>query len=137
MTRYRQRGQITVFLVGVFVALLLMAGLSIDGGRALAGRSRAMDEAEQAARTGAQHLTSGSLLGQQTATVDPASAVQAAQAYLRATGDTGEVTVKGNRVLVTVHAVVNTAILNLAGVSTITVTEDGSALAEPGRQPAP
>jgi len=55
--RWREEsGQVTAFVVVFVAALLLMAGLVIDGGLALAAQVRAIDEAQAAARAGAQSL---------------------------------------------------------------------------------
>src|SRR3546814_2863091 len=49
-----ERGSVTAFVVIMTSALLAMAGLVIDGGYALAAHRRAFNEAEAAARAGAQ-----------------------------------------------------------------------------------
>ncbi len=85
--RGRERGQVTVFVVGLAVALMLVIGLTIDGGRALASRQRAVDEAQEAARTGAQALSGAALYGSAGTALDPQQAYTAAQRYIAATGD--------------------------------------------------
>src|SRR5450755_3943975 len=51
-----EQGQITVFVVVIMVALLAVAGLVYDGGRALAAKTTAIDIAQEAARAGAQQV---------------------------------------------------------------------------------
>ena len=46
-------GAASVFVLGLVVVLMIVAGLVVDGGRAVNGRAAAMDAAEQAARAGA------------------------------------------------------------------------------------
>src|ERR1035437_4087073 len=64
MTRPRRRGesgQTIAFVVGITLALLLLIGLTVDGGRILSARERALDEAQEAARVGAQQLDQAAL----------------------------------------------------------------------------
>ncbi|MFB6556554.1 pilus assembly protein TadG-related protein, partial [Streptomyces sp. NPDC056405] len=55
------RGQATAFVIGIAAALWLFAGIVVDGGLALAGKARALDVAQEAARSGAQQLDVGQL----------------------------------------------------------------------------
>ena len=116
-----------MFVVVIFVALVALAGLVIDGGRALAARRRAIDEAEAAARAGAQALSIDAYRSSATITLDPATARAAAERYLGATGDTGEVTVAGGQITVTVQVRQPVTILGIAGVGTMTLTGTGRA----------
>ena len=52
--RRRETGSITPFALIFAIALLLLAGLVIDGGRQLNARGRALAYAQEAARAGAQ-----------------------------------------------------------------------------------
>jgi Flp pilus assembly protein TadG len=131
-SRGRERGQTIPFVVGITVALLLLVGLSVDGGRILSARERALDEAQEAARTAAQQLDQAAAHGGGAAVLDPAAAARAAQVYLQATGDTGRVVVRGSDVEVTVQHRVSMEMLSLAGLDTVTVTESGSAHAARG-----
>ena len=136
LSRFRdRRGQVTVFIAGASLGLILVAGLAIDGGRILAGREQAFDEAQEAARAGADALSPSALRGGSPTLVDPSAAVTAAQSYIHATGDTAQVSVAGDQVTVEVTTRVQTEILSLAGVDTVTVT--GSATAEPQRGAGP
>ncbi len=131
--RLRQEsGQVTPFVVVFAVALLLMAGLVIDGGLALAAKVRAVDEAQAAARAGAQALDLRAYRLSNTVVLDPARAAAAARAYLAATGDSGQVRVAGDRVIVTVSIAQSTQILGLVGLHSLTVTGSGAATAVRG-----
>ena len=130
-----RRGQVTVFVAGASLGLILVAGLAVDGGRILAGRERAFDEAQEAARAGADALSTSALRGGSPTLVDPGAAVTAAQSYIQATGDTAQVSVSGDQVTVEVTATVQTSILSIAGLDSVTVT--GSATAEPERGTGP
>lgn len=119
-------------MVGITVALLLLAGLSLDGGRILSAREKALDEAQEAARTAAQQLDQGAVRRGEVAPIDAAAADRAAQHYLAATGDVGVVTVSGSDVTVTVRRSVTMEVLGLAGVGPVTVSASGTAHASRG-----
>jgi len=127
-----ESGQVTAFVVVFAAALLLMAGLVIDGGLALAAKVRAVDEAQAAARAGAQALDLRAYRLSNTVVLDPARAAAAARAYLAATGDSGQVRVAGDRVIVTVSIAQSTQILGLVGLHSLTVTGSGAATAVRG-----
>lgn len=115
------------FIVLFTVTLLAVAGLVIDGGYALGAKREAMNEAEQAARAGADALNQGALRDG-TIQVDPGKAVTAAQNYLNSIGATGTVHVKGGEVTVTVSTQQKTAILSAVGVDSIPVKASATAL---------
>jgi len=50
----KDEGMVTAFVVVFTLALLFMAGLVLDGGLTLAAKVQAIDEAQAAARAGAQ-----------------------------------------------------------------------------------
>lgn len=122
-----ERGNVTAYVVLFAVALLAVAGLVIDGGYALGARREAMNQAEQAARVGADALDQGALRSGQTY-VDPGRAVGAAQAYLAQVGARGNVSVNGGRVTVTVSKSQKTTILAAVGVGTMPIKASASAL---------
>lgn len=122
-----ERGAATIFVVLFTVALLAVAGLVIDGGYALGAKREAMNTAEQAARAGADALNQGSLRDGQ-AVVDPARAVNAAQAYLSLVGAQGTVGIVGGEVTVIVTGRQDTTLLSAVGVSSIPVKASATAL---------
>jgi len=121
------RGQVTVLVLPLLVALLAVAGLVIDGGNALAGRQQAANLAEQAARIGADQLDPDSLRSPGPARVDTAAARAAAAGYLTGQGRTGRVDVEGGTVTVTITITRRTTLLGLVGVRRLTVTAHASA----------
>lgn len=125
-------GVATVFVVVITAALLVMAGLVLDGGRALDGKSRAVEEAQEAARAGAQALDLDAFRTSGHGSLSPGKAMAAAQSYLAATGDAGTVSVNGAAVTVTVTRVEHTQILQIVGLSTLTSTASATATAEQG-----
>lgn len=119
-------GQATAFMAVFVVALLAVAGIVIDGGYTLAAKRRAIDEAEGAARAGAQALAPASLrLGRPRP--DPLRATAAAEEFLAKTGHAGTVEVDGERVSVTVSFEQPMFILGLGGLGGVTVTGHGEA----------
>jgi mannitol-1-phosphate/altronate dehydrogenase len=133
--RRGERGQVIAFLVVMTAGFMAIAGLVDDGGRALSGRERALDEAQAAARAGAQQINLTLLHESGAIELDAPSAVQAANKYLSTVGDAGVVTVSGNSVHVTVSIKVPTQILGAFGVKTLTVSADGEAAAEQETRP--
>lgn len=127
-----ERGQVTVFVLTLFIALIGTAGLVIDGGLGLAGRVRAMDEAQAAARAGAQAVDQPSYRRTGKVVLDNAAAVGAAQLYIAATGDSADVTVSGDRLHVTVRHTQPMQILSVLGLRSLTLSGDGEARAEQG-----
>ncbi len=127
-----ERGQVTAFVVIITLALLLFAGLVLDGGLTLAAKRRAINEAEAAARAGAQAIAIPTFRSSGRLTLDPARARAAARAYLAAAGHPGRIQVAGDRVTVTVTLTQHTQILRLAGLGQLTVTGRGTAVAAHG-----
>ncbi|MGH3631487.1 MAG: hypothetical protein ACRDRL_29110 [Sciscionella sp.] len=121
----------TAFVIVMAAAFLLGAGLVIDGGLALAGKTTAMDEAQQAARTAATALAKQPLRDGQI-TLDTGPALATAQAYITATGDSGSVTLDGTLIHAQVTHRQPTKILDLIGIGQITVTAQATARIESG-----
>jgi len=130
--RRGERGQTIAFVVGISLALLLLIGLTVDGGRILSAREHTLDEAQEAARVGAQQLDQTVLHGDGAAVLDPVATGRAVQLYLAASGDSGTVTVQGGDVTVAVRHSLPMDILSLVGIGTVTVSETGSAHAAQG-----
>lgn len=127
-----EEGMVTAFVVIFTFALLLLAGLVIDGGLTLSARAQAIDEAQAAARAGAQQINLAVFRSTGQITLEPDQAARAAQSYLAATGHAGTVTVTGDQVQVAVSITQPMQILGMAGIGHLTVSGHGSALAEEG-----
>ncbi|MGP0028942.1 MAG: pilus assembly protein TadG-related protein [Acidimicrobiales bacterium] len=125
-------GQVTAFVVVMVTALLLCAGLVIDGGLTLAAKIRATDEAQTASRAGAEQINLAIYRESGTVVLNPVRAAEAAEEYLGSTGDHGQVSVNGNTITVTVEATQPTQILGIAGLRSLTVSATASASAERG-----
>lgn len=134
--RRGEEGQVTPFVVVMVLALLMVAGLVLDGGLGLAAKVRAIDEAQEAARAGAQQLDLTTYRNSGQVVLVPDQAVAAARAYLAGTGNpdaaAAVVTVTGDRVAVTVTRTQPTQLLGLLGLGSLQVTGHGQALAAHG-----
>lgn len=140
VTRRRdERGSATVFVIGFTIVLFLCAGLVIDGGLAINKRMRIADDAEQAARIGADSIDVEEFRRSETLVIDQGLARQRIGAYL---GDLGyasgnwnnDVTADG--VSVQVRDSSKTYILNLFGVE-FPVRASAEAVPDTGQDPAP
>ena len=117
-----------LLISGAFTVLL---GLVVDGGRVLDARTAASRGAAQAARVGADALSSASVRdGRDAINVEAANA--RAQKYLHDTGLTGTVTVSGRTVTVTVNGRSSTQILGFIGIESFPIrqTETAQAITE-------
>ncbi len=125
-------GVVTAFVVIFALALIVLVGLVVDGGLTLAARVDATDEAQAAARAGAQAINLPLYRATGEITLDPTQADQAAETYLSATGHHGSVQVTGDQVHVTVSVTQPMQILEVAGIKNLTVSASATAVAEYG-----
>lgn len=123
-----ERGSASILIAALGLALLMATGLAVDGGRKLGALSEARDIADNAARAGAQAVDPDAYRQTGTPTVNPAAAIQAANAYLAQQGYNGTVTVDGTTVTVTVSITINPTFL--PGSMTASATESASAFAD-------
>lgn len=129
-----QQGSATIFLLGFTTVLLVGAGLVIDGGLALNGRQRIVDDAEQASRYGANAIDETSLRGSGQVTVDTDAAIGRATSFMSERGYRNiTVAVHGDQVTTSAEGTVDTALLSLVGIKTFTVRGEATAQAVEGR----
>ena len=124
----RDDGQVTAFVVVMAAALILMIGLVLDGGLTLAARERALGQAQEAARAGAQAINLAIYRQNGDLVLNPGQAEGDADAYLASIGATGTVAATGGRVTVTVTIVQPMQILDAAGLHAVTVHATASAV---------
>lgn len=137
MSRTKERGSASIFVIGMSLVLLVCAGLVVDGGLAINARMRVADDAEQAARVGADSINVAQLRAGGDLEVDADLARQRAASYLRDRGYvTGQyrVDTEGNAVVVQVQDTSETALLKLVNINDFVV--NGRATAEPDTGPA-
>jgi hypothetical protein len=120
-----ERGQsISLFVLVIMGALIMTAGLVIDGGQKVAATSRA-----ESAAAGASRAAGNAAATQQLGGADPASAaVIAAKTYLAGQpGVTGTVSISNGIIVVTTTADEPTILLSTIGIAS--VSGEGSARA--------
>lgn len=126
------RGSVTVFVVAFTFALLMVGGLVVDGGYTLAARRRAFNEADAAARAGAQAVDMDLLRSSGTVQLDPDAARTRAEAYVASTGHVGVVEVEGDVVRVRVKFSQPMLVLSVVGVGPLQIEGNGDARAVRG-----
>jgi len=112
-----ERGTITLWVLGLAVALMFLGGLSLDLWRAVADRRELSAMADAAATAGANGLDEPALRAG-TVRVDPARAraiaAETLQEYPHASAlDAARIDVAGNRVTVTLHDHVRFSLLGI------------------------
>lgn len=122
-------GSVSAFVVPFVLGVMVLAGLVLDGGLALAAKVRANGLAESAARAGAQKIDLEAYRERGVLRLAPEDAAQAARAYLDQSAQDGTATATAEEVTVTVTTAHPTQLLGLIGISTLTVRS--SARAEP------
>lgn len=127
----RDAGNASIVLVLITPALFGVAGLVVDGGRALNARQKATDQAEQAARAAADAVDIDAIRTGEALVIDPLAARAAAQRYLAAAGGVGTVSVEQGSVTVTVRATTTTAFFAVIGIHQLIVS--GTATARPAQ----
>jgi Flp pilus assembly protein TadG len=124
-----ERGSITGFVAVIATALVMVAGMAYDGGQVIHAHNAARNDAEQAARAGAQQIDITHLRQTSEPLLDPAEAEAAALDYLAQVGATGTASVAEADITVTVTRTQPLHILPGQD-RTITVTETASAVEE-------
>lgn len=127
-----EHGRVTAFVVIIATACLLFAGLVLDGGLALAAKTRTIGQAQEAARAGAQELDLTAYRNGSPARLNPSAARATAERYLASIGVTGTVSATGDVVRVHVDGHQRTQLLNAVGITDITVSGDGQAHPDQG-----
>lgn len=127
-----ERGSVTAFVVVFAVALIAVAGLVFDGGMLLAARRRALNEAEAAARAGAQAIDLDALRSGEGVVIDEVEAEQRAREQLGELASDAVVEVDGDVVTVRLSFDQPLAILSAFGVPDQTIEGEGHARAVRG-----
>src|SRR5260370_4606498 len=126
-----ERGALTLMLAIMFVGLLALAGLVVDGGAKLNEAENATAIAQEAARAGAGMVNQGRAYSTGTFTVDSGRAVAAAQAYLSNAGYSSAVTtvtaIGAESIRVSVTVTEPTRILSIIGIDSISSTGTATA----------
>jgi Flp pilus assembly protein TadG len=128
MTTHTERGSVGVWLALASLVMMLAVGLAVDLGGQVHAQQQGHDLAAQAARAGGEQLQAASAIQGTGATIDPTTAIAAANAYLTAAGVTGTVTVTGpDTITVTVHTSYTPTFLTAIGINHLNVTGTATA----------
>ena len=128
----REQGGATIFVLSMSLVLMLCAGLVIDGGMGINARMRVADDAEQAARAGANAVDLAQLRSGGALAIDPGLARMYALDFLNARGygaGAYDVNVTGNSVQVVVTDTSDTTLLKLIGINQYPVRAEATATA--------
>lgn len=127
-----ESGAISAMVVTLIVMLFVLAGLVVDGGFAINARQSTFDDAEQAARAGANQIDMEQLRATGTVVILKNEAMQAATEYMMARGyqpGRVQVDVGPAQVTVTAERTVETSLLQLIFISSFEV--EGTATSRP------
>lgn len=130
----RERGQaVSVMVLGFVAALIMVAGLVVDGGQKAAAMNRAETLAAGAARAAANAGAGGTLGSGVDGTVAADQARTAAKTYLAAAGGNVHSTVRinGDQVVVHTEIQVPTIFLSLVRINTLRATGEATARVVP------
>jgi hypothetical protein len=128
-----ERGSLTLMLAVMFVALLALAGIVIDGGAKLTAAENATAIAQEAARAGAGMVNPATAYSSGSFVVDVSEARQAAEQYLAQSwvvgqGYRGSVTRVGTHSIeVTVNVTQPTKVLSIIGIDSVSATGTATA----------
>lgn len=123
------RGAATLWMTFGVVIVLSVSGLVFDGGMLISAKRQAINNAEEAARAGAQAIDPAAVYGSGPRALDPAEAEARAEAFIAANGWTGGATATPTEVIVAIEHPQPMTFLAAFGVSDKTVS--GVATARP------
>jgi len=124
--RNDERGSVSVIFLACVVVLVVVAGLVVDSSGKYQSSQSAQMTASSAARAGTNALA-GQAVVDGTLALNSSAAQAAAQNYLTAAGVTGNVTVVGDTITVSVEDTYTTRFLSLIGVNSLPVGATSSA----------
>lgn len=126
--RRDERGAISVWFATASLAMVMLVGLAVDLGGQVHAQQRTRSIAAQAARTGAQEVVGPSAVRGQELRIDIGAARSSAEAYLRAAGVDGNVSVVGGDTLVvSTSDTYDSRFLGFIGLDSVQVTGEASA----------
>lgn len=119
LSRRRQRGSFSAFMVIIIVALVALSGLVFDGGRLVGTYLEISDDAQNAARIGSQSLVS---IRAGDPEIDSAQAHREMSEHLRQQGHNASVYVSKRSITVEIRKYVPMRVLNMFGISGRTIS---------------
>lgn len=133
MRRLRERGAASIFVLGMSLVLLVCGGLVVDGGLAINARMRIADDAEQAARVGADSIDEATLRSTGDLVIDKDLAGTRAAGYLQNLGYApGEydIALGDGGVVVQISDRSDTTLLKLVGINSYEINARATATPE-------
>jgi hypothetical protein len=130
--RSDDRGSVAPMAILGTLVVLILGGLVLDQGLAMADRVRLLDVAQGAARSGAQAVDLAIYRSTGQVRLNPALAAANARRFLAQAGVTGSATASATAVTVSVSGVRRTELLHLVGVTGIPVAATATATAATG-----
>ena len=122
-------GAATLWMVFGTIIIFAVAGLVFDGGTLISGKRDTINDAEEAARAGAQAIDAGSVLAGTGPQLDPAASIARAEQFLATNGWSGTATADTASVTVTITRQQPMTFLQTVGLAERTIT--GTATARP------
>jgi Flp pilus assembly protein TadG len=124
-----ERGSLTLMLAVLFVTLVALAGIVVDGGTKLAAAENATAAAQEAARAGAGIVNRATAYSNGSFVVNRGEAIAAAEQYLATVPDltSDAVSVNGNSLRVTVRLEEPTKVLSIINIDSMTETGEATA----------
>ncbi len=122
-------GAATLWMVFGTIIIFAVAGLVFDGGTLISGKRDTINDAEEAARAGAQAIDAGSVLAGTGPQLDPTAAIARAEQFLATNGWSGTATADNTSVTVTITRQQPMTFLQTFGLGERTIT--GTATARP------
>lgn len=124
-----ERGSLSLMIVVLFVALVALTGIVVDGGAKLTGDEDAVAVAQEAARAAATSVDASQAYSTGAFVVDQQQALAAARSYLAAAGYTQySIAAQGpDAIQVSVRISEPTRFLSLIGVDSFTCTGTATA----------
>jgi hypothetical protein len=127
------KGSATLWMVFGTVIVLAMCGLVFDGGALISAKRAAINDAEEAARAGAQAIDVAALYGPGSPhQLDPPAAIARAEAFLATNGWQGTVSADLTSVTVTITRTQPMTFLQTFGLSNRTITGSATARTQQG-----
>lgn len=124
--RNDERGSVSVIFLACVVTLVVVVGLVVDSSGKYQSSQSAHMTAASAARAGT-NAVAGQAVVDGTLSLNGSGAQAAAQSYLTAAGVSGNVTVVGDTITVSVEDTYTTRFLSLIGINSLPVAATSSA----------
>ncbi len=120
-------GSVTAMFVLLFIVLMAVLAIVVDGGRQLSSEIDATDLVNQASRMGAAQLKVEYLRRDQVA-INSTKAIAAAEQFMYQHGHPGVAWVKGDVVYARVTYYIRTLLSSVVGINSLKISATGSAL---------